>query len=192
MVQLLGGDDGLLVAVRIVRDVAEEAHAQVIAQINEINRQRRREYVLDRRGYRSLWQAAGPELGYPLFALRCAFHPYIHLGAALGVITDDARRCLQVTDPVPLLAHMLRMLDMTIAAWEFGHVLVDADAADLVGRLISATTQIRLALSEPPLLPPPIRELMRRNNTTKIYDGAGRTVIGGINVPAEMRQSFLL
>ena len=37
-----------------------------------------------------------------------------------------------------------------------------------------------------------IRELMRRNRTTPVYDQGGTSVVGGINVGAEMRPAFLV
>jgi hypothetical protein len=188
---VLDGDDGLCVAVRVVHDTAEQAHAEVLAQVAEVNRRLGRGYALDGRNYRPLWRQAGPDLRSPLFALPCGFHPYVHLAAALAVLGVHPHRCVRLTDPAVLLAHVFEVLDLTTAGWEFGRVPVDTDAAHLASRLISAAKQIRTAMAEPPPLPPAIRELMRRNNTTEVYDPTGRTVIGGINVGAEMRPAFL-
>jgi hypothetical protein len=70
---------------------------------------------------------------------------------------------------------------------------VDTDAAYLMSRLIAAAKDVRIAVGdEPPPLPPAIRELMRRNRTTPVYNPGGTSVVGGINVGAEMRPAFLL
>jgi hypothetical protein len=193
LMPLLGDSgDGMCVAVRIVHEVADEAHADVVAQIADLNRRLGRGYALDGRNYRPLWRLAGPGLRSPLFALPCGFHPYVHLAAAVAVIGVHPRRCLRATDPDPLLARVFEVLDLTTAGWEFGGVPVDADAASLASHLITAGQQLRMAVPEPAPLPPAIRELMRRNNTTDIYDPTGDTVIGGINLGAQMRQAFLI
>jgi hypothetical protein len=154
VVALLDGtDDGLLVAVRIVHAVAEEARAD-----------------------------------FSLSTLPCGFHPNTHLAAAATVLGGAASRSVRLTDPARLLANVLDLIHLTVADWERGKVSVDAGA--LMERLISAATQIRAVTGEPPL-PPAIRELMRRNTTTDIYDPTGGTVVGGINVGAEMRKAFL-
>jgi hypothetical protein len=64
------------------------------------------------------------------------------------------------------------VLDLTVSGWEFGRVPVGAEAADLACRLIAAAKQMRLTEDEPPALPPGIREAMRSNRTTDIYDPA--------------------
>jgi hypothetical protein len=115
----------------------------------------------------------------------------VHLAAALTIVADRARRCVRLTDPHPLLAHVFEVLDLTTAGWEFGRVPVDADGAQLVGRLTVAAKEIRAAMDDPPPLPPAIRELMRRNNTTDVRDPTGTMVIGGINVGAELRPALL-
>jgi hypothetical protein len=202
LIPVLDGDDGRAGAIRIVHDVAEDAYAAVLAQLTEINRRTGQRYTLDGRNYRALWQQAGQHLRPPLFDLPCGFHPYIHLAAALSVVAADARRCVRLADPAAQATRMLEVLDLTIAGWEFGGVAVDVDAADLVNRLIAAAGQIRAASSdEPPPLPPGIREAMRRNNTTEVFDRAGGAAgggaagggaaVGGINVGAQMRQAFL-
>lgn len=181
LVALLGGDDdGLAVALRIVRDVAEEARADVLSQLAGV----------DGGNYRQLWQSAGPNLRFPLYTLPCGFHPNVHLAAALTVIGGAASRCVRLTDPATLLGHLFDLIDLTVAGWEFGKVSVDSDAANLMEHLISTATQVRAAAGEPPL-PQAIRELMRRNNTTDIYDPTGHAVVGGINIGAEMRKAFL-
>jgi len=188
MTPLLGGDDGLLVAVRILADVAREAQADVLRQVAEINRR----YPLSSETYLGLWRAAAPDLRFPLFALPCGFHPYVHVPAALAVIGASARRCIKLTDPAAVLRNMFDVVDLTTAGWEFGRVLVDADAAFLMRGLIAAAANVRTAIGdEPPPLPSTIRNLMRRNNTTAVHDPTGRTVLGGINVGAEMRPAFL-
>jgi hypothetical protein len=46
-------------------------------------------------------------------------------------------------------------------------------------------------MDEPPRLPPPVRELMRRNNTVAVHDPTADRVVGGINLGAEMRAALL-
>ncbi len=188
----LEGDDGVYVAIRIVWEVAEEAHAAISAQVADLNRMGRG-YRLDRRHYRMLWKQAGRELRYPLFTLRCGFHPYIHVPAALAVIGANAPRCLKLSNPAAVLGHMFEVIELTMVGWESGLVRVDTDAAYLLNRLVSAAKDLRVAVGdEPPPLPPAIREMMRRNRTTPVYDPAGTSVVGGINVGAEMRPAFLV
>ena len=184
LVPLLNDDDGLTVATRIVHATAEQAYADVQAQASA------RGLGVDRRTYRALYRQMGPELRYWLAELPSGFHPYVHLGAALAAIRVRPKRAMVLTDPNWLLVHTLELLDLTVSGWEFGRVLVSADAADIATRLIAAATQMRLTEDEPPALPPGIREVMRSNRTTDIYDQAG-TLIGGINVGAETRRSFL-
>jgi hypothetical protein len=188
---LLDGDTGLLVGARILRDVADEAHAQVAARVADLNRRTGNGYVVDRCNYRPLWRQVGSELVSPLFALRCGFHPYIHVTAAAQVVGGDARRCLRLVEPDPLLRHIFEVLDLTLAGWEFGRVPVDTDAARLAARLIAAAREVRAAMPDPPPLPVGIRELMRRNNTTDVHDPTNGAVVGGINVGGEMRPAFL-
>jgi hypothetical protein len=188
---LLDGDDGLSVAVRIVYEVADEAHAEVLARVAEVNRRSGRGYTLEGRNYRALWRLAGSELRPSLFALPCGFDPYVHLVAALQVLGVHARRCVGLTDPAPLVARVFELLDLTASGWEFGGVRVDADAADLASCLITAAQQLRMAVPEPEPLPPAARELMRRNNTTDVHDPTGSTVTGGINIGAQMRSALL-
>jgi hypothetical protein len=184
LVPLLNDDDGLTVATRIVHGTAEQAYADVQAQAAA------RGLGVDRRTYRALYRQMGADLRYRLAELPSGFHPYVHLGAALAAIRVRPKRAMVLTDPNWLLVHTLELLDLTVSGWEFGRVRVSADAADLATRLIAAATQIRLTEDQPPALPPGIREVMRSNRTTDIYDRAG-TVIGAINVGAETRHSFL-
>jgi len=185
LVPLLTDDDGLTVATRIVHTTAEQAYADVQAQAAT------RGFGVDRRSYRVLYRQLGPDLRYRLEQLPAGFHPYVHLGAALTAIQMHPKRAMALTDPNRLLTHTLELLDLTVSGWEFGRVMVGADAADLATRLIATATQMRLTEEEPPALPLGIREVMRSNRTTDIRDRAG-TVIGGINVGAETRRSFLV
>jgi hypothetical protein len=185
LVPALASDDGLMVATRIGRQVAEEAYVSVRAQVSA------RGYPVDRRNYRALWRTVGPALRTPLFGLPCGLHPYIHVAGSVAVIGAHATRYVKLTDPAPALAALLEVLDLTTAGWEFGRIPADADGAQLVSGLISTISQVRVALEDPPPLPPGIRELMRRNNTTPVYDPSGRHVIAGINVGAELRPAFL-
>jgi hypothetical protein len=61
-----------------------------------------------------------------------------------------------------------------------------------MSRLIAAAGRAGRGGDEPPPLPPAMRELMRRNRTTPVYDPGGTSVVGGINVGAEMRPAFPL
>ncbi|GAB3808587.1 hypothetical protein [Micromonospora zhanjiangensis] len=189
--RLLDGDDGLVVAARIVGEVAEQAHADLQAQVADVYRRTGRRLVVHRRNYRPLWKEAGPALRWPLFALPCGFHPYAQLAAAVAVLGARASRLDRVTDPVPVAIHLFEVLDLTTAGWEFGRVRVDTDSAALADRLVSTTGQILAAMDNPPRLPPPVRELMRRNNTLHVYDPAGGRVVGGLNPGARMREILL-
>ena len=192
MAPLFAGDNGLYVAIRIGWEIAEESFASLTAQVTELNRMGR-PYALDRRRYRALWREAGRELRYPLFALRSGFHPYIHLPAALAALSANAARSLKLASPPAVLAHLFEVLELTMVGWESGLVRVDTDAAYLMSGLIGATKEIRLAVGDdPPPLPPAIREMMRSNRTTPVYNPGGTSVVGGINVGAEMRPAFLV
>ncbi|MBQ0904149.1 hypothetical protein [Micromonospora sp. U21] len=189
---MLNGDDGLVVAARIVSLVADEAHADLQAQAHEIHRRTGRRLLVHRRNYRPLWREAGPALRWPLFALPCGFHPYAQVAAAVTVVGTQATRLHRVTDPTPLLTRVFEVLDLTTAGWEYGRVRVDTDAAALADRLISSAGQVLAAMDDPPRLPPPVRELMRRNNTLGVHDPTGPRAVGGINLGARMRERLLV
>jgi len=189
--RLLDGDDGLSVAARVIREFADSAHTELLAQVAELHRRTGHRLVVDRRNYRPLWKAAGSQLRWPLFALPCGFHPYVQVAAAVTVVGGQAPRLVRATDPYPLLANVFEVLDLTAAGWEYGRVRVDADGASLANRLISTARQIRAAMENPPPLPPPARELMRRNNTVDVFDPACNQVVGRINLGAEMRPALL-
>jgi hypothetical protein len=189
---LLAGDEGLFVAAQIVQDIAQEARAGIFAQVTELNRRTGKRLAVDVRNYRPVWRAAGTDLRLPLFGLPCGFHPYVHLAGALAAIGGNAKRFVRLTDPVPPLTYMFEMLDLATSAWEFGRFPVDPDAAALAQRLIAATAQIRIAMKDDhPPLPPAIRELMRSNKNTNVYDSSNGTLLGGINLGAEMRPAYL-
>jgi hypothetical protein len=188
--RLLDGDDGLSVAAGILREFADAAHHDLLAQAFDLHRRTGQGLAVDRGNYRPLWQAAGPQLRWPLFALPGGLHPYVQVVAAVTVVGAGARRAVRVTDPDPLLAHLFEVLDLTVAGWEYGRVRVDADAATLAGRLITTARELRAAMAEAPPLPPPVRELMRRNNTVDVL-GLDGTSVGAFNPGREMRESLL-
>ena len=190
--RMLTDDDGLVVAARIVSEAADEAHADLQAQAHDVHRRTGRRLLVQRRNYRPLWREAGPALRWPLFGLPCGLHPYAQVTAAVAVVGSRAPRLGQVIDPNPLLARVFEVLDLTTVGWEYGQVRVDTDAAALADRLISTAGQVLAAIDDPPRLPPPVREVMRRNNTVDVHDPAGPRVVGGINVGARMRESLLV
>ncbi|MFD0786343.1 hypothetical protein ACFQZ8_20790, partial [Micromonospora azadirachtae] len=83
---MLDGDDGLVVAARIVGQVADEAHTDLQAQAHEIHRRTGRRLLVHRRNYRPLWKEAGQALRWPLIALPSGFHPYAQVAAAVTVV----------------------------------------------------------------------------------------------------------
>jgi hypothetical protein len=184
-------DDGLAVAAEIVREFADAAYADLYAQAAELTRRTGRGLAVDRRNYRPMWQAAGPWLAWRLFGLPCGLHPYIQVVAAVTVVGEQAKRSVRVSDPVPLLAQVFEVLDLTVAGWEFGRVRVDVDTAGLVDRLIFAGQQLGAAMPEAPPLPPPVRELMRRNNTIDVYDPSTNRIAGALNPGRQMREALL-
>ncbi|MEV6693122.1 hypothetical protein AB0M35_16775 [Micromonospora sp. NPDC051196] len=189
--RLLDDEDGLLVATLIVREVAEAAHTDLLAQAADLHRRTGYRLLVDRRNYRALWREAGPALRWPLFDPPGGLHPYVQVAAAVTVIGDRAARVVKATDPAPVLASVFELFDLTAAGWEYGRIRPDTDGAELVLRLISAARQINAALADPPPLPQPVRELMRRNNTVNVYDPAGNRVVGAINLGAELRPALL-
>ena len=189
--RLLDGDDGLSVAAGVVREFADAAHLDLRAQAAGLHRHTGRGLTVDRRNYRPLWQAAGPELRWPLFGLPGGLHPYVQVAAAVTVLGAQARRAIRVADPDPLLAQVFEVLELTLVGWEFARVRVDADYGDLADRLLSAARDLRAAMGEPPPLPPPIRELMRRNTTIDVHDAITDRIIGEFNPGRTMREALL-
>ncbi|PMR61937.1 hypothetical protein C1A38_06595 [Verrucosispora sp. ts21] len=189
--RLLDDEDGLVVATRIVREVADAAHTDLLAQAADLHRRTGYRLVVDRRNYRVLWREAGAALRWPLFDPPGGLHPYVQVAAAATVLGDRASRVVKATDPAPVLSAVFELFDLTTTGWEYGRVRPDTGGAELVLRLISAARQINAALSDPPPLPQPVRELMRRNNTTNVYDPAGHGVVGAINLGAELRPALL-
>lgn len=182
VIPLLSGDEGVVAAAAILREFADDAYAAVRAQAP---------YAFDRADYRSLFAAARGSLRWPLFELPCRLHPYIQVSAAAAVISAEAKRAAKQTDPAPLLAHILEILDLTIDGWEFARVRPDTDGATLAHRLIGAARDLRGAMSDEPPLPQPVRELMRRNHTVDVYDPQSPQVVGGFNPGKEMREALL-
>ncbi|WBB53738.1 hypothetical protein [Verrucosispora sp. WMMD573] len=190
--RMLDDDDGLVVAARVVTAFADEAHADLQAQAHDVHRRTGRRLLVDRRSYRPLWREAGPALRWPLFALPGGLHPYVQVSAAVAVVGSRAPRLGRVTDPALLLARVFEVLDLTVIGWEYGQVRVDTDGAALADRLISTAGQVLAAIDDPPRLPPPVREAMRRNNTLDVHDPTGPHVVGGINLGARMRETLLV
>ncbi|MEU4692445.1 hypothetical protein [Actinoplanes sp. NPDC023714] len=180
---LLEGADGVMVATEILREFAEGAHASVVVQAAELG------LVADRTNYRTLWKSAGKRLRSPLFGQ--ALHPYIQVSAAVTAVGAQARQTVRVTEPEPLLAHMFEVLDLTVAGWQYGRVLVDTHGAELAAGLITATTELRAEMSDPPPLPPPVREQMRSNASVDVLDPAISRFVGQWNPGKQMRESLL-
>jgi hypothetical protein len=192
VVQVLQGDDGLLVAAEVLREFAEAAHAEMWAQTADLQRRTGRLFAFDRRNYRPLWREAGQGLRWPLFALPGNFHPYVQVTASVTVIGAQARRAVRITDPRPLLAQMFEVLDLMIDGWEFGRVRVDVDGATLAESLVVTARAVIDAMGDPPPLPDAVRELMRRNKTVDVYDATGRYVMGGFNPGKTLRETLLV
>lgn len=191
IVRLLEGDDGLAVAVVTLREFTDSAHADLNTQVVDLHGRTGRWLAVDRGNYGPLWRAAGPALQWRLFALACGFHPYVQVAAAVTVLGAQARRSVKVTDPVPLLADVFEVLDLTLAGWEFGRVRVDPDTAALITLLISTARALRDAMADPPPLPPPVREWMRRNTTIEVYAPTQNQIVGALNPGREMREALL-
>ena len=189
---LLTGDDGLAVAAGILREFTDASCTELLAQAEELHRRTGHGLVVDRRNYRPLWQEAGPYLRWSLFELPGGLHPYVQVAAAVTVVGGQAGRAVQVTDPDRLLADVFEVLDLILVGWEYGRVQVDVDAVALAQGLIAAGQQLRGAMGEPPPLPPPVRELMRRNNTIDVSDPSGSRIVGGFNPGKTMRESLLV
>ncbi|BCJ61947.1 hypothetical protein [Micromonospora endophytica] len=189
--QLLDNEDGLVVATWVVREVADQAHTDLLSQAADLHRRTGYRLMVDRRNYRPLWREAGSELRWPLFDPPGGLHPYVQVVAAATVIGNRASRVVKATDPEPVLSSVFELFDLTSAGWEYGRVRPDTDGAELAMRLIAAAREINAALPDPPPLPQSVRELMRRNNTVHVYDPAGDRVVGGINLGAELRPALL-
>lgn len=189
--RLLDGDDGLVVAASVLAEFTASANHELLVQAAELHRRTGQAFPVDRRNYRPLWRTAGAYLHWPLFVLPCGLHPYVHVAAAASVVGARARRAVKVLYPEPVAAQLFEVLDLTIAGWEFGRVPVDADAASLAGRLIGAGRDLLAAMDEPPRLPPPVRELMRRNHTVDVYDLTANRIVGAFNPGREMREALL-
>jgi hypothetical protein len=181
-VTLLDGDDGLLAAAAVLREFADAAFAATTAQGVQV----------DRRDYRWTWETAGPRLRSPLApAPGGFFHPYVQVAAAVTVIGARPKQLVKLTTPEPVLTHVLEILDLVAAGWEYGRVMPDADAATLATGLIATARELRAAMPDAPPLPPGIRDQMRRNNTVDVWDPAGNRVLGGFNPGKAMREALL-
>jgi CBS domain-containing protein len=191
VLQLLAGEDGPAVAAEVLREFAEGAHTELLTQVANLHRSTGRGYLVDRRNYRPLWRESGPELRWSLFVLPNNLHPYVQVSAAATVLGAQAKQAVRVTAPEPLLSHVFETLDLIIDGWEYGRVRVDADGATLADRLIITARDLRNAMTAPPPLPEPVRELMRRNHTVDVWDPAGTRIIGGFNPGKTMREALL-
>jgi hypothetical protein len=187
--QVLGGPDGVSAAAAIVREFAESAHAEVEARAAALSRTVGYRFVVDRANYRPLWRDAQPDLKWPLFALPCGLFPYIHVSAAVRAIGAHPK---QAPDQHGSLAYLFEILDLTIAGWEFAHVRVDTDGVALADDLIAAARSVRDAMSKEPPLPPPVRELMRRNNSIDVYAPDAPHVVGRYNPGRTLREVLLV
>ena len=188
IVEILTGPDGIEAAAGIVYEFAESAHHDIQGLAATLSRNVGYEFVVDRGNYRTLWRDAGADLPWPLFNLSCGLFPYIHVAAAIRVISAHAK---ETTNQDPLLAHLFEILDLTIVGWEFANVRVDTNGAGLASGLITTTRDLRMAMPKEPPLPPPVRELMRRNNSIDVYAPDAPHVVAAINPGREMREVLL-
>ena len=186
--EALSGPNGDAAAAGIVHEFADSAHAEIQRTAAELSRQVGYRFVVDRANYRPMWQEAKPDLRWPLFDLPCGLFPYIHVAGALRAISA---RVKFTTDQNQLHGHLFEILDLTISGWEFASVRVDTDGAALAGLLISTARDLRTTMSKEPPLPPPVRELMRRNNTIDVYAPDAHRIVGGINPGRELREMLL-
>ncbi|MER7166195.1 hypothetical protein ABT336_09015 [Micromonospora sp. NPDC000207] len=189
--RLLDGDDGLVVAARIVHESADQAHELVLGQAADLHRRTGYRLLVDRRNYRPLWREAAAELRWPLFALPGGLHPYLQVAAATTALGEHASRLDRVIDPLPLLARLFELFDLTTTGWEYARVRVDPDGATLAVRLVTTARKVIDTIDDPPPLPPSVRELMRRNHTVHVHDPANGRVVGGLNPGAELRTILL-
>jgi hypothetical protein len=186
---VLAGPDGLGAAAGIVDEFADTAHREIQGLAAALSRRAGHQFVVDRGNYRPLWRDARPDLKWPLFALPGGLFPYIHVAAAVRVV---GARPKQVPDHNRLLAHLFEILDLTVAGWEFAHVRVDTDGVELAGELITTARALRDAMSKEPPLPPPVRELMRRNNTIDVYAPDAPRVVAQFNPGRTLREVLLV
>lgn len=182
----LPGDEGVAVAAAILREFADAAYADLYAQAEQLHRRTGRGFAPNRADYRPLWQAVGPELRWNLFTLPVGLQPYVHVSAATMVISAQAKRA-----PASVVPHLFEVLDLTLDGWEFARVRVDTDAASLAEGLIAAARDVLAAMSDPPSLPDPVRQWMRRRVVIKVADPeTGRSV--GTFDPGRTMREFLL
>ncbi|WP_433789502.1 hypothetical protein [Actinoplanes sp. CA-252034] len=180
--RLLDGDDGIIVAAYVLREFADAAFAATAGQ----------GFQADRRDYRWTWQGAGPRLRSPLAGgPGVTLHPYVHVAAAATVMATRARQVVKLIAAEPVVTHVLEILDMVTAGWEYGGIAPDADAANLAATLIAAAKEVRAAMPDAPPLPSGIREQMRRNNTVDVWDPAANRIVGGFNPGKAMREALL-
>ncbi|GAA2702090.1 hypothetical protein [Actinoplanes palleronii] len=182
---LLEGIDGVVVAAAVLREFADGAATNIAAQCRALG------LTPDRRNYRALWETAGKRMNSPLFASPSGMHPYVHVAAAVTVVGGQAAQTVRAVDPLPVLTHLFEVLDLTIAGWEFGRVLVDVNGATLAVNLITAATAIRGEMSDPPPLPAATRAQMRRNNSVNVLDPAVSRIVGQWNPGKQMRECLL-
>lgn len=187
--EVLAGPDGVGAAAGVVHEFAESAHEEIEGLAATLSRSVSYQFVVDRSNYRPLWRDAQPDLKWPLFALPCGLFPYIHVAAAVRVIGAHPKH---VPDQDRLLTHLFEIFDLTIAGWEFANVRVDTDGAALAGELITTARALRDAMSKEPPLPPPIRELMRRNNTIDVHAPDAPRVVAHTNPGRTLREILLV
>lgn len=187
--EVVAGPEGAGAAAGIVHEFAESAHAEIQQRAAVLSRTVGYQFVVDRANYRPLWREAQPDLKWPLFALPCGLFPYIHVAGALRAIAAHPKH---VPDQSRLLAHLFEIFDLTVAGWEFAHVRVDTDGAALATGLITTTRAVRDAMSKEPPLPPPVRELMRRNNTIDVWAPDAPQVVDRINPGRTLREVLLV
>ncbi|GAA2848084.1 hypothetical protein Acy02nite_02400 [Actinoplanes cyaneus] len=182
---LMEGPDGVAVAAVLLREFADAAFADFARQSAALG------MTADRRNYRQLWESAGKRVRSPLFATPGGIHPYVHVAAAVNVVGAQAAAAVKIVDPVPLLSHMFEVLDLTLAGWEFGRVLVDVNGATLAVNLITAATALRGEMADPPPLPQPARTQMRSNKSVNVLDPAVSRIVGQWNPGKQMRECLL-
>ncbi|MEU8663073.1 hypothetical protein AB0C31_41205, partial [Actinoplanes philippinensis] len=108
-----------------------------------------------------------------------------------SVVPTRPNQLLGDTAAPPEHTHVLEILDLVAAGWEYGGVAPDADAANLAATLIAAAKELRAAMPDAPPLPSGIREQMRRNNTVDVWDPAANRIVGGFNPGRAMREALL-